>query len=471
MNNNKYDICIIGAGPSGLAASIRCALFGKKVILLEKHSKTGGLNSYYKRGERLFDVGLHALTNFAKKNQDRKKPLNRIMQQLDLDYDSWELEEQSSSCIIYPENTLTFSNDLKTLQESIANEFPQYPHIDEFNKLCSYINEFPETNLSNPYQSAKAVIAQFISNKTLADMILCPLLIYGSASAMDMDFSQFCIMFKAIYLQGLSRPKKGVRAILESLHQKALGLGVEVQLRTGVEKLLIADSSVKEILLTNGQTISATQIYSSIGLVETYSLFDSSAINAINPGKVLGFCETIFFTTQSAQQYKFDKTLLFFNQRPLYHYDSPENNALYDSTSGVICCSENFHGKAFPNEEGILRVTFLANFDPWLALKTADLAAYKAKKVELADTAKLSLLKYIPQWNGSIAFSDTFTPTTIKRYTQHYNGSVYGIVEKSKTGQTPLDNVYICGTDQGFLGVAGALLSGITMANNHTLSR
>ena len=38
---NKYDICIIGAGPSGYAAAMRAVDFGKKVILIEK-DKLGG---------------------------------------------------------------------------------------------------------------------------------------------------------------------------------------------------------------------------------------------------------------------------------------------------------------------------------------------------------------------------------------------------------------------------------------------
>jgi hypothetical protein len=32
-------------------------------------------------------------------------------------------------------------------------------------------------------------------------------------------------------------------------------------------------------------------------------------------------------------------------------------------------------------------------------------------------------------------------------------------------------NVYLCGTDQGFLGIIGAMLSGISMANFHILAR
>ena len=51
----------------------------------------------------------------------------------------------------------------------------------------------------------------------------------------------------------------------------------------------------------------------------------------------------------------------------------------------------------------------------------------------------------------------------------HLNGAVYGSPEKIKDGRMPVKNLFICGTDQGFLGIIGATLSGISMANLHVL--
>ena len=38
----KYDLCIIGGGPAGYAASMRAVDFKKRVVLIEK-GKVGGL--------------------------------------------------------------------------------------------------------------------------------------------------------------------------------------------------------------------------------------------------------------------------------------------------------------------------------------------------------------------------------------------------------------------------------------------
>ena len=77
----RYDALIIGAGMSGLGAGIRLAQAGKRVLILERHYLWGGLNSFYKRGGRRFDTGLHALTNYVPRGT-AGAPLTRILRQL-----------------------------------------------------------------------------------------------------------------------------------------------------------------------------------------------------------------------------------------------------------------------------------------------------------------------------------------------------------------------------------------------------
>jgi phytoene dehydrogenase-like protein len=64
-----------------------------------------------------------------------------------------------------------------------------------------------------------------------------------------------------------------------------------------------------------------------------------------------------------------------------------------------------------------------------------------------------------------------FTPRTIQHFTGHLGGAVYGAPVKNREGRTALGNLYLCGTDQGFLGIVGAMLSGISMANYHVLQK
>ncbi|HFQ81211.1 MAG TPA: NAD(P)/FAD-dependent oxidoreductase, partial [Desulfobacterales bacterium] len=69
----------------------------------------------------------------------------------------------------------------------------------------------------------------------------------------------------------------------------------------------------------------------------------------------------------------------------------------------------------------------------------------------------------------NIVYQDTFTPLTIERYSAKAQGAVYGSPLKIKDGRTNFDNLFIAGTDQGYLGIVGAMLSGVTMVNQHIL--
>ena len=92
-------------------------------------------------------------------------------------------------------------------------------------------------------------------------------------------------------------------------------------------------------------------------------------------------------------------------------------------------------------------------------------------KGELCKIIRENLFIFFPDFLDSVIFSDTFTPKTIFKYTVHTNGLVYGSPVKLKDGITPVRNLFICGTDQGFLGIMGATLSGISMANPHIFQK
>ena len=97
-------------------------MFGKKVCILEKHSVPGGLNSFYQRKGIQFDVGLHALTNFAKRGE-KGLPLTKILKQLRISYDELDLKEQFFSQIAFPDLSLSFTNELSFLLKKLIKAF------------------------------------------------------------------------------------------------------------------------------------------------------------------------------------------------------------------------------------------------------------------------------------------------------------------------------------------------------------
>ena len=79
-------------------------------------------------------------------------------------------------------------------------------------------------------------------------------------------------------------------------------------------------------------------------------------------------------------------------------------------------------------------------------------------------------LRFLPDFRPHVVDTDMFTPTTVVRYTGHANGAIYGAPRKRYDGRTRWSNLFLCGTDQGYVGIIGALTSGIAMANRHLLT-
>lgn len=456
-----YDALIIGSGLSGLAAGIRLALFDKKVCIVERHTVVGGLNSYYQRKHRTFDVGLHAMTNFTPKGV-RSSPLGKLLKQLRFRHDDFRLCEQHMSEIRFPEKSLRFTNDFEFFRQEVAEQFPD--QIDGFQKLLQKIEAFDDLSLAGDVTtSSRQILESCISDPLLIDMLFCPLMYYGNAREEDMDFYQFVIMFKSIFVEGFAKPVGGMHYILHLLVDKFKGLGGELRMDAEVESIDARDGVARSVTLAGGERLQAEKIISSMGIVETLRCCDPSpAAGAEAVGKV-SFMESLFVLDREPKELGYDKSIVFFCTRPRFRYRVPEE--FIDVTSGVLCCPNNFH---YPESlpEGMLRLTSLANFHLWDALPRRD---YIAAKKEQRTRALEAVFTFFPDFRDSVVFLDTFTPKTIRKYTGHLNGAVYGSPQKTKDGTTPVKNLFICGTDQGFLGIIGATLSGISMANLHVL--
>lgn len=457
-----YDTLIIGAGMSGLAAGIRLAQFGRRVCILERHEIWGGLNSFYTLKGRRFDVGLHALTNYAPKGT-KGAPLTRLLRQLRLRHDDLKLAEQGHSEILLPGLRLTFTNELGHFLSEAEREFPG--QMDGLARLIQVVRETELREDDGPFQSARALLSAHVTDPRLADVLLLPTLFYGSACEDDIDWRTFVILFRSIFLEGLAYPEGGIRTILNLVIKRLKEAGAEIRLRAGVKRILSAGGAVRGVELDDGEVLEAEQVFSSAGFVETMRLCGGEQEPAQH-GEVgrLSFVETISVLDRLPAELGHTAATSFFSTREPFRYRRPDG--LVDATSGVVSAPANYCGEN-PPAEGLIRLTVLANHDRWCEL---DEETYVREKERWADAAVDEASTYFADWRPHTVFRDVFTPRTIRHFTGHLGGAIYGSPHKRWSGKTDVDGLYLIGTDQGYLGVTGALLSGAIMANTHVLA-
>jgi phytoene dehydrogenase-like protein len=461
----KIPFLVIGGGLSGLAAAIRVARFNPHVLLLEKHSRLGGLNSYFYRNNTLYETGLHAITNYAEP-KDKKAPLNRLLRQLKIPRSDIECCEQYQSEVVFRGSaSLIFSNDFDQFQTEINDKFPQAG--ERFQRLLVFLQGF-DPFIPTPFNSAKKFLVETLGDPLLVDMILCPLMYYGSSHENDMDLSQFAIMFRAIYQEGMFRPRGTIKDLLDLLTAHLHELGGKVRTSCGVEKIIHHKDTAIGVLLSSGEEIECDYLLSTIGSDETMILLGEKAETEGAEHGRLGFVETIYQVPEkTAAHIVRDKTIIFYNDAEHFSYKKPDD--FVDFASGVICFPGNFHGLE-PKDLLEIRSTHLANYAQWKAL-SKDTKQYNIQKKITSHRSSQCLENIIGSFAANIVYENSFTPVTIERYTSKIGGAIYGNPTKTKDGNIGFSNLFIAGTDQGFLGIIGSMLSGVSIVNQHILPK
>jgi len=470
VKDTHYDAVIIGAGMSGLAAGIRLAHFGKKVCIFERHNAPGGLNSFYSIAGRKYDVGLHAMTNYVPPGV-KGTPLGKLLRQLRIDREEFALCPQKRSRIAFRDCDLKFTNDFAVLDAEVTARFPA--QADGWRALVRLVRTYDDVALDAKAVSAREIVGRHLTDPLLTDMLFCPLMYYGSAQERDMEFGQFVIMFKALFLEGFARPLDGVRVIIRVLLEKFRQAGGERRMKCGVTGIVEQQGRAAVLKLEDGTEVTADHVISSVGYPETLRLCSPGheAEADANTG-ALSFVETIAVYRQAPAAWGWgEDTIIFYNDSERFDYSRAQE--LVDPRSGVICFPNNFDYAGGQLPEGLFRVTCLANYAKWAALAEPD---YQAAKLHWLGEMQRSARRFLPPVTDAglaeqLITTDMFTPRTVRKFTGHLNGAIYGAPRKVRDGRTHLSNLYLCGTDQGFLGIIGAMLSGISMANYHILQK
>ena len=114
--------------------------------------------------------------------------------------------------------------------------------------------------------------------------------------------------------------------------------------------------------------------------------------------------------------------------------------------------AEQFRVRRVPRAKDGFASRRLANPAFWLDFQRP---TTNAEKPAWAERLLESAVRFMPDFRPAIVDTDMFTPRTIKKFTGHINGCVYGSADKIISGRTHLENVFLCGNDQGLLGIVG----------------
>ena len=195
-------------------------------------------------------------------------------------------------------------------------------------------------------------------------MLFCPLMFYGSAREHDMDFGQFSIMFRSIFLEGLG-PALGRRAAdpeEPGAQVQATGRRAAAAGRRQADRGRATAASTR-VVLDDGTRAGgrARAVVGRLGrddaAVRRRQPRSSRAGRASSRSSKRSRCSTRSRATSATTARSCSSTTA-----SKFHWHKPDE--LVDVRSGVICSPNNFAYDQ-PLADGMMRITALANFDRW----------------------------------------------------------------------------------------------------------
>ena len=133
---------------------------------------------------------------------------------------------------------LRFSNDFELLRSEVARQFPT--RAAAFDGMARELEALP-FDVPAGQESARAYLTRHLGEARLVDLLLLPILFYGSPTPSDVDFPSFVVLWKSLYEEGFARPRGGIRPLLDALRSRYLELGGELRMKAGVAEILPQD--------------------------------------------------------------------------------------------------------------------------------------------------------------------------------------------------------------------------------------
>ncbi|WP_461247121.1 phytoene desaturase family protein [Treponema sp. R6D11] len=482
----KYDYIIIGAGIGGLSVAGFLSKYNKKVLILEKHDKVGGLCTSFKRNGTQFDCGIEGLHEL-----EPNETIPQFITFLGGKIES-KIREENICCYINNKKykfrhnhikedfILHFSDNKDDIEKLFAvsngimeqaltdNKAPVPPYDMSIIELLKFgIHNMIKKPLLMKYglRNFNKVIWELTSNKEIAEII------YSKAMA---DIVYFGYAYRWWAMDKTYYPIGGMQKIADTMKQIAMDNGCEILLNTTVNEIII-DKKTQGIKTKNGDIYYADKIISNASPIFTNSIISSKIKSKVKMDKIYKK-KDIF---QSA-------CILFLTVKDIDYLGG--NNYIYISSDDCLKIPEKtYNPNNVPIVIQVLNKKPDDKFYPITALapipyeynncwNTFGTKEKSEDYYKLKNEVKNILLNRIceklgDEFKNSITYAELGTPLTFERYTNNTNGSFMGFAINQKNygkflkQKTEIPGLYLVGqwTFPGF-GVAGVMASGYYLA-------
>ena len=454
---DQYDVVVIGGGLGGMTAANILARAGHRVLLAEQHFKLGGLATWFRRGERIFDVSLHGFPVGMIKSCRRywsAEIADSIVQLKDIRFDN-------------PMFSLSTTFDRVDFTRLLVERFQVPPEkVEEFFDAARNMNFYDDQTLT-----VGQLFERFFPGREDVVRLLMEPITYANGSTLEDPALSYGIVFSNFMSKGVYTFRDGTEHLIRLMGRELKKNGVDVCLRCPVDNIHVDKQKQVEGVTIASRRINTRAIVSNANLLGTI-------FNLVGPEHwdedFLEQARAVRLNNSSTQVYMALKPdmpiergqygdLLFSSTAPTFRTESllsrditSRTYSFYypDTRPSLGCC--------------VIVASSNANYDDWAGLSKED---YSAGKRDLIDGALTAIEKYLPDVRDRLDYVEAATPLTFERYTKHLAGASFGTkfegLAVSRALPEHVAGLYHTGSVGIIMsGWLGAVNYGVIVANN-----
>lgn len=487
-----YDVVIIGSGLGSLTcASFIAQMYGHSVLVVEQHAKAGGLSGQIITDQGVaFEIGIHQVGEL-----DSSSMFSKLMNYISRGKSIWRKLPETFIKFKFPDFVYEVSSGEEKQISRLSGLFPgeedairqYYSDVDSVTKW--YRKFTTESLANNKPRLAELLSTQFgemamlttesylnsrFKSVRLRSLIGSHWTDYGlppSASA----FLKHAILVNN-HKEGVYYPEFGSGQLIESIVDSITDNRGEFIYDSTVKEIICEGSlavAVRIVYKTNGQEtiVQAKKVISGIGVINTYTKLLSGQLDEERSATMSTFANQgvsfikLFATLREDPSVVGADASLCWVYPGYDHKENFENRDKF-STGEISQFSISFPSlKKSNSSRHTMKINTLVDYSAFRAFANGQ--SEEAVRETIGKNLLQAAEKLYPGLSALIESWELYTPLTAQKETGHVNGNIFGIPDtpaRYKSADfnchTPIQNVYLTGSDITSSGIYGAILSG-----------